>query len=158
MFFRVFLFIGVVILMASCSNSKIEYCNELKRMASDKAISSHLKTWVQGNIEDEVISHDDVVRGGLKVPGKYFYPVNFDWDILNFNSELSQVRLIGPKTSSFKDGRITDLKSVMFVEKSGYGILVKLNNVDDYGLSEVSLGFFSEISDGVGVLCLDLDK
>ncbi|GAA5442104.1 hypothetical protein Misp06_00265 [Microbulbifer sp. NBRC 101763] len=158
MLFRVLLFFCVVILTASCSNSKIEYCNQLKRMASDKTISKYLKVWVQENVEDKVISHSDVVRGGLKVPGRYFYPVNFNWDMLNFNSELSQVRLIGPKTSSFEGGHITDLKSVMFVEKSGYGILVKLNNVDDYGLSDVSLGFFSEISDGIGVLCLDLDK
>ncbi|MEX2964790.1 hypothetical protein [Microbulbifer sp. TYP-18] len=158
MIFRIFLFVGVVILIISCNDSKVEYCNTLKRVASDKAISSYLKIWVKENIEDEVIYHSDVVRGGLKVPGKYFYLVEFDWGILSFNPEASQVRLLGPKTSSFKDGSITDLKSVMFVEKSGYGILVKLNDVDNYGLSEVSYGFFSEISDDVGVLCLDLDK
>ena len=155
---RKFLVLSSVLLLVSCSQSKtVGQCDRLLKLAKDSSLMQMLDAWVTDHIDAKSIMRSDLTLGGLKAPGTYFLKSNFDWSILDFNSDISQIRLVGSGVDSFRDGVLVELESVFFTEISGFGFLVNVNGTD-LGLRAEEKKYVHFVNDRVSVLCAEYDR
>ena len=85
------------------------------------------------------------------VPGYRWLGKPFDADALGFN-ERANVRLIGPRSVDLLDDDLAGrVQSILFTERSRYGILVRVPGAASFGLpGGVEI---ETIADDVAILC-----
>ncbi len=150
-----------------------EYCLHLQTNIKEKEIQNNLITWVDKEFHDSLLITNKNRTGFSRIkPGRYGYKVySFNWDILGFDTEKSEIKLLGLDVSDFfkkvpagtpismdaleklrKPAEVSAIDSIFFSEKSYHGIIVKMRTSDGF-IEEKYKNYLTVISDRVGVLC-----
>lgn len=145
--YRVFLLGFMLANLTACSAEP--YCGHLESVAKNPVVERQLKEWVRENVVDKKITMNDVMLGGGMWPGLYWYPTQFDWNLLGFNPD-AQIRFVGAMIVEDDNGRIKNIKSVFFGERSRYGILIRLPGATDFG---VNPRYLAPVSEDVAIVC-----
>lgn len=143
-------------LVASCDfNARDDaYCEHLHKTAEDPKIREELESWVYQNVAERNLLRKDIEYHTRFVPGMYSFDGNFDWELLGFDQQRAKVNLVGPSPGDFTGNDVAHIKSVLFAERSRFGILVKLPESEDFGLGSDSQ-YLSAVASNISVLCMD---
>lgn len=150
-----------------------EYCLRLKDQLNANDVQSQLLKWVDDNFyQKKVIKRNQITTyyTGIR-PGKYtLLEHGFNWGLLEFDQLLSRIKLIGLETSDFyqkyshpssagktakqlrKPASINNVDSILFSEKSYYGIIVRLDNSNDF-IDKKHQKYLQPVSDRIAILC-----
>lgn len=148
------LVIFLAMLVLSCSaEEQDDYCDSLLVKAKDQRLQELLINWVSQNIPEGKLPRNFVKGGGLMIPGSFYYPASFKWGDIGFSQDRSQIRLLGVDSRNITQGKLEGIKSVLFAERSRYGIIIKLSSSDSFGLNKDS-EYLTALNDHVGVVCM----
>lgn len=132
----------LVLGLTACDDPN-NYCAGLIALAESHEVQADLRRWVAENVIGRTYTYDDpdVYGAGGMYPGFYWLKTDFDWSSLGFDEQWAQVRLVG---------KLDDVKSVFFGERSRYGVLVRNGTSGTFGVPEQHLRV---IADDIAVLC-----
>lgn len=124
-------------------------CDILLSRLKDETVRKHLIEWVAQHVETADAADIRVISDTGRAPSGLHVDMEFDWEILGFDPQLGQVRLIGPDWP-FDEWSISDVQSVSFSDVTRAAILVKLSDRAKFGVEPRDI---TETSEEAAVYC-----
>lgn len=119
----------IVLTLYGCSDRSYKSCAELTEVAHSKSFHFKASKWINNNIPNGTLTDlkGKLNLGGGMIPGRYMVESDFDWPSIGFTGQ-PQIRLI--------IGSNDEINSVSFQERTRMSILVKMPNVEKFGLKD----------------------
>jgi hypothetical protein len=127
-----------------------EYCDSLVEKLADRELESLLLKFTKEQVISSNLSRSNLIRGGGIRPGEFRVLLDFNWDVLGFYRD-AQIRLVSD-TKYPVDAILSDIDSVLFSERTRFGLLVKTQGSADFGIKSTSIHAYSE-SGHLAVVC-----
>ena len=138
----------LILLQASCSGHKT-YCEHLQTLAESEDIRNSILRWVELNVKDGSTEHKNMWGVNGMMPADYvILDEKFDWSHLGFG-DFSRISIIGTPEK---------IDSLVFTERSRYGLLIKISEDQNFGLSDwLSENIYKSTSHEISTFCMEGD-